>query len=287
MKKPLRLVIPAKSVPRSSPSFQRKPKVAVVIPAYNEELNIETVLRDLVSVRESWPDGELIPIVVNDGSSDGTQALLEGIGPKYGAKCVHLPLNLGIGKAVQTGFQLAVRFGADVALQLDGDGQHPASEIFKIVAPVLAGQTDVAVGSRYVGGAGGNVSGALRESGTRFFSLLLKALVRIDVLDTTSGFRAFNSEATLFLAQCYPDDYPEVEAYVPLARKGFRIHEVPVAMKPRAHGSSSITPLKSVYFMVKVAFATTMSLVRALPYRRKPSGDSQTGAQSNAIRNRP
>src|SRR6185437_11513413 len=126
--------------------------------------------------------------------------------PRRGAAIVDLPLNLGIGRAVQAGFKYAVFWGADVALQLDGDGQHPAFEIPHIVEPILLGKADVVVGSRYVEGAGGNVSNSLRQAGTLFFSWLLKMTVGLDIADTTSGFRAFSTDATEFLARCYPDD---------------------------------------------------------------------------------
>jgi glycosyltransferase involved in cell wall biosynthesis len=245
----------------------RRPKIAVLIPAYNEEKNIETVLMEIQRLRAIRPRWEIASIVVNDGSRDRTGEVLSRIAPKYGAFVIHLPLNLGIGCAVQTGFKYAVRWGADVALQLDGDGPHPASQIPAIICPILAKKADVVVGSRYVDGAGGNVSSKLRQTGTIFFSNLLRLLVRIRVKDTTSGFRAFSSEATAYLARYYPDDYPEVEAYVPLARKNFTILEVPVTMRSRSGGRSSITPLRSIYYMIKVGFATMIGLVRPLPIR--------------------
>lgn len=244
------------------------PKIAIVIPCYNEEENIIPVLDEIRALRVARPRWEIIPIIVNDGSTDRTDWVLNKIAPEYSAHVITLPLNLGIGRAVQSGFKYAVRIGADVSLQLDGDGQHPTHEIPLIVCPILAGQSDVVVGSRYAKGAGGNVSSSLRQAGTWFFSRLLKTLVNVEITDATSGFRAFSSEATDFLARYYPDDYPEVEAYVPLARREFRINEVPVHMRVRAHGTSSITPFKSVYYMVKVAFATILDVIRPLPKRR-------------------
>lgn len=252
-------------VPR--PERARLPRVAVVIPAFNEEKNIEHVLQEIEKIRAARPRWEILPIVVNDGSRDRTEQVLERVAPRYGAVAISLPLNLGIGRAVQTGLKYAVRWGADVSLQLDGDGQHPSSEIPNIVCPILARKSDVVVGSRYVAGAGGNVSSSLRQAGTYFFSALLRLLVGARIKDTTSGFRAFSREATEYLSCYYPDDYPEVQAYVPLARKKFRIVEVPVSMRPRARGRSSITPLRSVYYMIKVAFATSMELIRPLPER--------------------
>ncbi len=253
-------LVPSEAVPH--------PRVAVVIPAYNEEKNIENVLREIHSIREIKPHWAIHPIVVNDGSSDCTGLILEQIADRYGAHAIQLPLNLGIGRAVQTGFKYALRLRADVTFQLDGDGQHPAREIPRIAELILSGKTDVVVGSRYVEGAGGNVSSGLRQFGTAFFSALLKALVGLRIKDSTSGFRAFSLEATEFLSRYYPDDYPEVEAYVPLARRGFKIREVGVKMRPRMTGSSSITPLRGAYYMVKVGLATIMDNYRKLPERR-------------------
>ncbi|MDR3607047.1 MAG: glycosyltransferase family 2 protein [Oligoflexia bacterium] len=242
-------------------------KIAVLIPAYNEEKNIETVLEEIQKLRTMRPRWNILPIVVNDGSKDRTEQVLGRIAPQYGAYAIHLPLNLGIGRAVQTGFKYAVRWGADVALQLDGDGQHPPDQIPAIVDPVLQRKADVVVGSRYVTGAGGNVSSLFRQAGTMFFSVLLKLLVGVEIKDTTSGYRAFNRDAIEYLSRCYPDDYPEVEAYVLLARKRFTMLEVPVRMRHRMRGSSSITPLKSAYYMIKVAFSAAIGMIRPLPDR--------------------
>lgn len=249
-----------------------RPRIAVVIPAFNEEKNILHVLREIQELRATRPEWEILPIVINDGSSDRTAVVLDEACADLQAQAVNLPINLGIGRAVQTGFKLAVRWGADVTLQLDGDGQHPPSQIPIIVGPVLAGTSDVVVGSRYVKGAGGNVSSGLRQAGTWFFSKLLRALVGVKIEDTTSGFRAFSYDAADFISRYYPDDYPEVQAYVPLARKKFRIDEVGVEMRHRERGRSSITPIRSIYYMVKVAFATMIDKYRPLPKRRGGGG---------------
>jgi glycosyltransferase involved in cell wall biosynthesis len=246
----------------------RRPRIAVIIPAYNEEKNIEKVLMEIAALRETRPDWEITPIIVNDGSTDQTEKVLRAIAPQYSAKVISLPVNLGIGRAVQAGFRFASQMGVDVALQLDGDGQHPAQQIPNIVEPVLSGQAEVVIGSRYVRGAGGNVSSSLRQVGTIFFSKLLQFLVGVKIQDTTSGFRAFNSDATDFISRHYSDDYPEVQAYVPLTRRKFSITEVPVTMRVRQGGKSSITPLRSIYYMVKVAFATSIDVIRPLPARR-------------------
>jgi glycosyltransferase involved in cell wall biosynthesis len=264
----MRLITEAEADRAQRPEGARLPKVAVVIPAYNEEHNIESVLREIQKLQAAHPKWEILPIVVNDGSTDQTEHVLNQISEKYGARVIHLPVNLGIGRAVQSGIRFAVQWGADAALQLDGDGQHPADQIPAIIEPILTQTADVVVGSRYVKGAGGNVSNHFRQAGTMFFSALLKILTGVRVYDTTSGFRAFNRDSADFIARYYPDDYPEVEAYVPLARKKFSIIEVPVSMRPRAGGHSSITPVLSVYYMIKVAFATIIDAVRPLPPRR-------------------
>lgn len=253
----------------------RRVRIAILIPIYNEEENIETVLDEIHALRVTRAEWEILPIVVNDGSSDRTEQVLARVAPRYGAYVIHLPLNLGIGRAVQTGFKYAVSWSADIALQLDGDGQHPADQIPSIIAPILAKRTDVCVGSRYAGGAGGNVSSAFRETGTLFFSMLLRFLVGVRIKDVTSGFRAFGREAAEYLSYSYPDDYPEVEAYVLLARKGFQIEEVPVTMRRRAQGRSSITPVRAFYYMIKVAFASTLGVVRPLPIRYSAIAEKQ------------
>lgn len=249
--------------------MNRRQRIAIVVPTYNEESNIESVLREIADLRASAPEWEILPIVVDDGSQDRTRAVLDRVAPFHGAMVIPLPLNLGIGKAVQTGFLWSLDWGADVTVQLDGDGQHPASEAFKIVRPVLAGEADVVIGSRYCLGAGGRVSGCLRLLGTWLFSWLLKLVVGIRIHDTTSGFRAFGREATEFLSRYYSDDYPEVEAYVTLSRATFTILESPVRMRPRRGGASSITPLRGLYYLVKVTLSTLIEMIRPRPLRRR------------------
>lgn len=252
-------------------------KIAVLIPAYNEARNIESVLQEIFKLRENQPDWQILPIVINDGSSDQTEKVLERATHQYRAYAIHFPLNLGIGCAVRAGLKHAASWGAEIALQLDGDGQHPADQIPVLVNPILDHHYDVTVGSRYIRGAGGNVSTTARQLGTLFFSKLLKILVGFEIKDTTSGFRAFNRQAIEYLAQCYPDDYPEVEAYVLLARKQFKILEIPVRMRPRIRGKSSITPIRCAYYMIKVAFAALISRVRELPLRVDAHQESEVG----------
>lgn len=238
-------------------------RIVAVIPAYNEAKNLPELFRQIDQFAGSSSDREFIPVLVNDGSMDSTAQWLAKNRPA--AQYVLLPINLGIGKAVQTGLKVARDIGADIALQLDGDGQHLASEISKIIQPIMDGKADVTVGSRYHKDGGGNVSTSLRQAGTALFSWLIFALTGKRIKDVTSGFRAFSKPAIRFLADFYPDDYPEVQSYVPLSRAGFRILEVPVQMRPRQGGKSSISPTRAAYYMVKVSLATLMDALRPAP----------------------
>jgi glycosyltransferase involved in cell wall biosynthesis len=248
--------------PASGTSASFRPRLAIVIPAFNEERNLERVLLEVQALATAQPAWEMIPVVVNDGSTDATPSLLANLAPRFGVHYVTLPVNLGIGRAVQTGFRHALALGADAVVQLDGDGQHPAPEIPRLLAPIAAGEAEVSIGSRYVPDAGGNVSSRMRELGTAFFSALIRVLVGLRVRDTTSGFRAYARRSAEFIADHYPDDYPEVEVLVPLARRGFRVREVPVTMRARAGGRSSLTPGRSLYYMLKVAFAAVIDSLR-------------------------
>lgn len=242
-----------------------------VVPAYNEEKSIEAVVREICTLQSG--DFEVRPLVINDGSTDRTLQVLQKLSKSYKMSYVNLPVNLGIGKAVQTGFKVALLYDAYAALQVDGDGQHPASEIPKLIAPLLARKADVVIGSRYSVGGSGNVSSLSRELGTRFLSQLLRTLTGIEITDATSGFRAFSRESLQFLASYYPDDFPEVQAYVSLARRQFKVLEVPVTMRKRDSGRSSISFSKSVYYMFKVSLATLLETFRQIPVRRDERSD--------------
>jgi|YelNatPaOPRAMG01_1025707.scaffolds.fasta_scaffold00043_75 glycosyltransferase involved in cell wall biosynthesis len=231
--------------------------VLVVIPAYNEEKNIGPVLRS-VHALEDPPD----VVVVNDGSLDRT----EQVAREHGARVLSLPVNLGIGGAVQTGFRYAVAHGYRYAVQLDGDGQHDPREIRRLLEPVRSGQADIVIGSRYVQRTDYKAPLA-RRIGMVILAKFISALVGHPIHDSTSGFRAYNREAFTFLAQHYPTDYPEPEAIVLLARNSFRILEIPVQMHPRLNGTSSINSFRSVYYMVKVLLAV---LVESLRDRLRP-----------------
>jgi glycosyltransferase involved in cell wall biosynthesis len=227
-------------------------KRIAIVPAYNEEQNIGRVVDELRAF-----DPELDVVVISDGSVDGTTA----VAAERGAHVVALPFNLGIGGAVQTGFKYAHENGYELVVRCDGDGQHIPAELPKVLAPVLAGDADIAVGSRFAGGEGYR-SSATRRIGIRLLALIVSAIARQRVTDTTSGFQALNRKALDLFAADYPHDYPEVEGMVMTIKHRLRLREVPVAMREREHGQSSITALRSIYYMAKVLTALFVGLFR-------------------------
>jgi glycosyltransferase involved in cell wall biosynthesis len=227
-------------------------KILVIIPAYNEADSIGGVIS---RVRTSMPEADVV--VIDDGSTDATAAIAR----EAGALVVSLPHNLGIGGAVQTGYVFATEMGYDIAVQVDGDGQHDPSEIAEIVAPVLADQADVVIGSRYIEDRG-YITPFLRRMGIFVLASIVSLIIRQRFTDTTSGFRAVNRRVIEFCAREYPRDYPEPESVVLFRRAGFRVREIPVTMNPRYGGKSSITPMRSFYYMVKVLLAIFIGLLR-------------------------
>ena len=223
-----------------------------IVPAFNEAACVGRVIEE---IRTADPGMEIL--VVDDGSTDGTAAVARA----HGAQIVRLPFNLGFGGAVQTGYRFALEHGFDLAVQVDGDGQHDAEELAALVAPVLAGEADLAVGSRFAG-AGDYRPPFARGLGIRLFARAISLIVGQRVTDTTSGFRAANRRAISLFADDYPHDYPEVEATVMVVRERLRLVEVPVRMRERAAGRSSITAARSVYYMAKVSVALFVGLFR-------------------------
>ena len=223
-----------------------------VVPAYNEEPNISRVVAELRDF-----DPSLDVVVVSDGSLDGTAAAAEAAG----ARVLELPFNLGIGGAVQTGFKYAWEHGYDLVVRCDGDGQHIPAELPKVIAPVEAGEADIAVGSRFTGDEGYR-SSAPRRVGIRVLAWIVSAIAHQRVTDTTSGFQAMNRRALRLFAIDYPHDYPEVEGMVMTIKHQLTLTEVPVKMREREHGSSSITALRSIYYMAKVLTALFVGLFR-------------------------
>ena len=228
---------------------------AAIVPAYNEEGSIRAVVSE---IREADPELEVV--VVDDGSTDSTAELAA----RAGATVLSLPYNLGIGAAVQTGLQYAYENDFDLAVQIDGDGQHDSRELEQLLAPIVSGAADISVGSRFAGRRLYRPSLA-RWLGIVLFAGLVSLIVRQRVTDTTSGFRAMNRRGIRLFAADYPHDYPEVEATVLVFRHRLRMVEVPVAMRQRETGRSSITLFRSLYYMGKVSLALFVGLLRPRP----------------------
>ena len=224
--------------------------VLLIIPAYNEEKNIKTTVDHVLS-HSPGAAYQLDYIVVNDGSRDGTGAVCR----REGIRCLPLVQNLGIGGAVQTGYLYALQNGYDIAVQFDGDGQHDIASLDALIEPILQGEVDFTVGSRFVDGTSDFRSTFMRRLGIRYLSLLIRIVSGGRIKDPTSGYRAANRKAIAYLASNYPADYPEPESIVALLKKGFRLREVQVNMFERAAGKSSISFWKSIYYMFKVSLA--------------------------------
>jgi len=217
-------------------------KILAIIPAYNEEATISKVINDIMINNK-----DIDILVVNDGSTDNT--FNEACG--FEAMVIDLPYNLGIGGAMQTGYMYAYKNNYDIAIQIDGDGQHDPSDIDEIIRPVINNEVDMIIGSRFISNTGYK-STFFRRSGMIYFSNLINLFTGNKIQDTTSGFRAVNRKIIEVFAKDYPLAYPEVEVIVKLNKMGFRIREIPVFMHKRNFGKSSITPLKSIYYMFRV-----------------------------------
>jgi hypothetical protein len=227
-----------------------------VVPAYNEAATVPEVIRELT---HDAPDLDVL--VVDDGSTDGTAA----VAGAAGARVVSLPVNLGIGGAVQTGFLFALRNGYDRMVQVDGDGQHLASEVARLCAAMDASpEVDMVCGSRFLRD-NGYPAPVSRRTGIHIFAFLLSRIVGQRVSDPTSGFRLYNRRAIALFARDYPHDYPEVEAVLMVHHHQLRMREVPVKMLERGGGVSSISSGKSAYYMVKVLLAILVGLLRRRP----------------------
>jgi glycosyltransferase involved in cell wall biosynthesis len=204
-------------------------KVLVIIPAYNEAENVASII---CQVRDVVPQASIL--VVDDGSSDATAEVARAAG----AEVISLPCNLGYGAAVQTGFRYAVIHDYDVGVQLDADGQHDPASIPALLDPVVSGQVDVALGSRFLGRADYRISWP-RWIGMRVFALIASAVVRQRITDPTTGFQALSRRVMRYFSEDnYPADYPDADAIILLGLRGFRLREVPVIMRPRTSGTS-------------------------------------------------
>lgn len=232
--------------------MSRSLKILAVLPAFNEEKSIVEVAE---RTRKSM-DG-LDVLVVNDHSLDRTEELLRANQINH----LSLPVNLGIGGAVQSGFKYALENGYDIAVQVDGDGQHPSEQLPVLLKPLLEGEVDFVSGSRYLE-TNQIVSSWARRLGGGLLGTLIQTMTRHRITDPTSGFRAYNRSALEFLCRTYPQEYPEPISIIELIMHGFRMREVPVAMSERQFGRSSITGFDTVFYMIKVIFAILIVRVR-------------------------
>lgn len=230
-------------------------KILVIVPAYNEADNIEQVITNLQAAKLN-----LDILVVNDYSHDNTSKLAKATGK---AVVIDLPYNLGIGGCVQTGFKYARKHEYDCAMQFDGDGQHNAEEIKKLLDIVESKEADVAIGSRFSQKHNGFKSSFMRRIGIKTFELFSYLLIQQKITDHTSGFRAYNKKALYFLAENYPTDYPEPEVVILLGRNGFKMKEVFTQMHERKGGISSISLANGPYYMIKVMLSMFMASIRA------------------------
>ena len=234
-----------------------EPRGLAIVPALNEARTIARVIDEIRAY-----DARLEIVVVDDGSIDRTGELARAAG----ARVLRLPFNLGIGGAVQTGFRHARENEFDFAVRVDGDGQHDPAQLAAVVEPLLRGEADIVVGSRYLSPGGrGFRSSVPRRTGIRVLAGIVSRLTGQRITDPTSGFQALDRKAIALFAADYPHDYPEVEALVLLLRHRLRLMEVPIEMRPRTAGRSSIQTLSSGYYMVKVLLALLVGSFRRSP----------------------
>jgi glycosyltransferase involved in cell wall biosynthesis len=222
-----------------------KMRVLVIIPAYNEEENIKRVVDNLITY---YPQYDYV--IIDDGSKDKTLDICRENGYNY----ISHDINLGIGGSVQTGYYYAKEFGYDIAVQMDGDGQHDPKYIKDLIAPIEEGKADIVIGSRFLNGEGFQ-SSSLRRFGINFLSGLIRVCCGKKIKDVTSGFRAVNRTIIEFYANNYEQDYPEPSAIIAGVLHHAKIQEVPVVMHERSGGKSSINPWRSFYYMLKVSLS--------------------------------
>ncbi len=225
----------------------------IIIPAHNEEASVGRVIAE---VRRVVPEAGIL--VVDDASRDATAE----VAGRAGAEVVSLATNLGYGAAVQTGFRYAVQHGYDIGVQMDADGQHDPESLPALMAPVLAGEADVCLGSRFLGRADYPISWPKRI-GMALFGWIASTVVGRKVTDPTTGFQALNSGVmSYFSVDNYPSDYPDADAIILLAFRGFRLREVPVVMKPRLAGTSMHSGFSTVIYVFKMFLSIFVVILR-------------------------
>lgn len=235
-----------------TPINTNEPKTLVIVPAFNEAGSVGQVVADL---KRDLPHADVL--VVDDGSSDGTH---KAVPPN--TLLLRLPFNLGIGGAMQAGYKYAFINGYDLALQVDGDGQHPADQAHKLINAINQNQADLVIGSRFLSDDPNYKPPAARAAGIGVVRSVLRLLTGLRITDCTSGFRVCNRQVIEAFAHWYPEDYPEPEVILLLHRAGFTIAETPVTMRPRTTGRTSIPFLKGVFYILKVSTALVLDLVR-------------------------
>ena len=230
-------------------------KILVIVPAHNEEGNIIHTLRE-INEKANYVD----ILVINDGSTDKTSEIARS----NGSTVIDLPFNMGIGAAVQSGFKMAREKGYDIAIQIDADGQHDPLYIPMLCEPILSGDVDVVIGSRYKGKSNYKTN-IVRLAGIKFFSWLASIITKQKITDTTSGLRALNKGAFALFSKEYPKEFPDAEAIILLGYRGFRISEIPVEMRKRSGGDSFFSTLK----LLRYPFKNLFSIIRLVLRERK------------------
>lgn len=223
-------------------------KTLIIVPCYNEQETIAALYREICE-KTSYD-----VIFINDCSTDESRAILR----RDKIPHLDLPLNLGIGGTVQAGYRFALQHGYDIAVQVDGDGQHDPEQVSALIAPIVDGNADLVIGSRYINKTGYQ-STVLRRAGIRFFKLLIYSLSGKRITDATSGFRAANRKVMQIFDKFYTSDYPEPESNMLALRNNLRVCEIPATMRERQGGVSSIKALHSLYYMVKVSLGIIIS----------------------------
>ena len=242
-------------------------RVLVMIPAYNEQDSILTVIKNLHDAQPGYDY-----IVINDCSTDRTRQLLDESNARY----ISLPINLGIGGGVQTGYKYALQEGYDIAVQMDGDGQHDPAFLQTIVRPVMEGECDMCVGSRFL--ADGEFQTTfMRRFGINLLSFLIRIFGGVHIRDVTSGFRACNADLIRLYSSQYAQDYPEPEAIMTALVEGYTVKEAGVHMHERMGGVSSIKPMHSAYYMIKVSLAVILCRLVSDRKKRKQNKQAKRG----------
>ena len=235
----------------------KKMKILLIIPAYNEEENVLKVYNTIKDYNKN-AENKLDYVFINDGSKDNTLKLLQ----ENNINHVNLIHNLGIGGAVQTGYKYAFKNNYDIAIQFDGDGQHDINYVQKICQPIIDGQVNMCIGTRYLDKSSSEFQSTfMRRLGKNIISFLIKLLCKKKITDPTSGFRAVDKKVIEIFAHDYPTEYPEPESTVKIVNSGYKVTEVPVSMNERTGGKSSINIWKSVDYMIKVSFAVILDSI--------------------------